>query len=326
MRINQRLKENNKAVVSPVATQVGGFFLSICIFFLGIILFENTLAEWSNWFWVWVWRIIFYPVLVTLSVKFFKAGLGPVMPIGSTGVPRLFGKPIEKAVYDTGHHWEIPGKGNKMAIVDMRSESIELLLNVTTGGKVDGKPGPKMKMVCKLNLNFYVYDPHIYVEVKEFKKTFESMLSQAFLGFSSTKSADDMLEMDKDTIRNEIIAHIKEIEGPGFKIEDFGIEIQEHTISVADGFEFADARTREAYEAIGREEKEKISQKTEIEHFTNLANGLVTASNGKLSFSEAYLRIHQQYGKNPPNENVLRLAGIDEETIKFLMNILNRRS
>lgn len=326
MRINQRLKENNKAVISPVATQVGGFFLSICIFFLGIILFENTLAEWSNWFWVWVWRIIFYPVLVTLSVKFFKAGLGPVMPIGSTGVPRLFGKPIEKAVYDTGHHWEIPGKGNKMAMVDMRSESIELLLNVTTGGKVDGKPGPKMKMVCKLNLNFYVYDPHIYVEVKEFKKTFESMLSQAFLGFSSTKSADEMLEMDKTTIVKAIKKHIKGIDGDKFKIEDFGIEIQESTISVADGFEFADARTREAYEAVGREEKEKESQKTETDNLIELALNLVKASKDKLSFSEAYLRIHQQYGKNPPEEKIFRIAGIDEETIKFLTNILNRRS
>lgn len=326
MRIEQRLKENDKAVISPVSTQLGGFFLSVCIFFLGIILFENTIAEWSNWFWGWVWRIPSYYWLFRLCLKFFKAGLGPVMPIGNTGVPRLFGKPIERFVYNTGRHWEIPGKGNKMAMVDMRSESIELLLNVTTGGTVDGKPGPKMKMVCKLNLNFYVYDPHIYVEVKEFKKTFESMLSQAFLGFSSTKNADEMLEMDKTTIVDAIKKHIEDIDGDEFKIEDFGIEIQESTISVADGFEFADTRTREAYEAVGREEKEKESQKTETDNLIQLALNLVAASNDKLSFSEAYLRIHQQYGKNPPEEKIFRIAGIDEETIKFLTNILNRRS
>lgn len=320
MRVEQRLQSQDRAVVSPVSSQLGGFLLSLCIILIGIILFENTIAEWVNVTWAWILRVPTYIFLAVVSIRFFKAGLmKEPMPIGSAAIPRIFGAPVEKAVLKTGRHWEIPGKGNKSVTIDMRSEEEKLELFVTTEDNV--------KMVCKLNLNYYVYDQHIFAETKNFKNTFSSMLSQAFLGFASKNTANAMLKMNKTRIIQAIVKHIKAMPGTDFKLQDFGIEVQKSTISVSDGFDFADQRTRDAYELETREKMEREGQIIETEHFINLANQLVEGSGNTLSFEEAYLRILQRYGegKNLPEEKILRLAGLPEEVIQFLKQIFNRK-
>ena len=265
--LHKRLKDSGRILIDPLSTQIGGLLLSVCIFLIGIILFENTIGEWSGGGWRWTWRIIFYLLLIYPTYKFFKSGLAEPIPMGNAGIPRFFGKPNEKVVYPTGRYWELPGRGNKMVIIDMRSQGIKLKINVTTQDN--------HKMICPLNLNYHVYNPNIFAEVKEFENTLESMLSQAFLDLSSSTDAKDMLQLKKTEVLQKIIEHIQEIDGDGFKIEDFGIEIQKTTISVADGFDFADQKTRDAYEAVGREEKEIESQEIEIEHFLDLTQLLV---------------------------------------------------
>lgn len=311
--LHKRLQDSGRVLIQPLPTQIGGLLVSVCIFLLGIILFEHTIGEWSGGGWRWFWRIIFYPAFIYPAYKFFKTGLTEPIPMGHAGIPRFFGKPSEKVVYPTGRYWELPGKGNKMITVDMRSQGIELKINVTTKDN--------LKMICPLNLNYHVYNPNVYAELKDFKKTFESMLSQAFLDLSSETNAPEMLQLRKTDVLKKIVEHIKDIDGDEFKIEDFGIEIQQSTISVADGFDFADQKTRDAYEAVGREEKERESQIIEINHFLSLAKRLVTDSNNVIPFNEAYLRIHQQYGKNAPDEKVYRLAGLPDDLFQFLTQV-----
>lgn len=316
--LHKRLKDNGRVLIDPLPTQIGGLLLSVCIFLIGTILFEHTIGELSGGIWRWIWRIIFDSTVIILAYKFFKTGLAEPIPMGHAGIPRFFGKPSEKIVYPTGRYWELPGKGNKMVVVDMRSQGIELKINVTTKDN--------LKMICPLNLNYHVYNPNVYAELKDFKKTFDSMLSQAFLDLSSDTDAKDMLQVRKTDVLEKIVTHIKDIPGPDpnvedFKIDDFGIEIQEKTISVADGFDFADQTTRNAYEAVGQEKEERKSQRIEIAHFLKLANRLVTQSGGTIPFNEAYLRIHQQYGKNAPDEKVYRLAGLPENLFEFLTQV-----
>lgn len=311
--LHKRLQDNGRVVINPVASQFTGIFLSISVFLILVIIFENTVGEWSGGGWRWMWRIIFYPFFIYLTVKFFKAGLDKdVIPVGSGAVPRIFGKPQEKYLYGPGRYWNVPGKGNKPVIVDMRSESIELKINVTTADN--------HKMICPLNLNYHVYNPNVYAEVKDFVKTFQSMLSQAFLDLSSDTKAEDMLQLKKNEIRGKIVEAIKDIDGDEFKIEDFGIEIQESTISAGDGFDFADQKTRDAFESIGREQKQKIFEETESDHFNNLATKMVTASGGKTSFNEAFLRVQQLYGRNAPKENVVRVPGVTEEAVANVLS------
>lgn len=314
--MEKRLSDNGKSLINPTASQASGVLWSLVLFLLGVVLFENTIAEWSNWFWVWVWRIPCYAIFGRLAIKFFKAGLEPVMAIGSAGIPRIFGRPVKKAAYTTGRHWVFPGPGNKMVPVDMRSESLDLKITVTTRDM--------FKMVCRLNLNFYIYDIHVFAEVKEFQKTFESMLSGAFLDFSSEKNADAMLKADKKEILDVIKGYIRDIPGTGFKIQEFGIETQENTISIADGFDFVDPRSRDAFELESREKKERVGQTVEFRGF--LAKAKTMAKQLKISESEAFLRVMQLYAhdRKLPDEKILRLAGLSDEFIEFLKKNLNR--
>ncbi len=305
--IRQRTETNGRVVISPITSQLAGIFISASLFLVVFIIFEDTIAESTRGFFRWLLRIVIYYFTARLAIKFFKAGLGEIIPIGSYGIPRIFGKPQEGYLYGPGRYWDFPGKGNKSVIVDMRSESIDLKITVTTFDN--------LKMICLLYLNYYVYNPNVYAEVKDFKKTLESMLSQAFLDLSSTTIAADMLQLKKADIREKIVEAIRDIEGPGFKIEDFGIEIQQATISVGDGFDFVDQKTRDAFEAVTREEKQRDSEITEKNHFSKLAQELVDESKGKMTYNEAFLRIQQLYGRNAPKETVVRIPGLTEEAV-----------
>lgn len=314
--MEKRLSSNGKTLINPIASQAAGVLWSIVLFLIGVVLFENTIAEWSNSFWVWVWRIPFYPTLAWLAIKFFKAGLEPVMAIGSAGIPRIFGRPVSNAVYTTGRHWVFPGPGNKMNPVDMRSGGLELKVTVTTKDNY--------KMFCPINLNFYVYDPHVHAEVKDFEKTFQSMLSGAFLDFSSEKKAKEMLQVSKKEILEAIKKHIRAIPGTGYKIKEFGIETQQNTISIADGFDFVDQRSRDAFELKPREKRERKGQDVEFTGF--LAKAKLMAKDLNISENEAFLRVMQLYApdRKLPDEKILRLAGLPDELIDFLNKTLNR--
>lgn len=305
--IRQRTETNGRVVINPIISQFAGLFISTSLFLIVFIIFENTIAESTRGLFRWLLRIVTYYLTAKLAIKFFKAGLGEIIPIGSYGIPRIFGKPQEGYLYGPGRYWDFPGKGNKPVIVDMRSESINLKITVTTKDN--------LKMICEINLNYYVYNPNVYAEVKEFIKTLESMLSQAFLDLSSDTKAENMLQLKKGDIREKIVKAIEDIEGDDSKIEDFGIEIQKATISAGDGFDFVDQKTREAFEAVTREEKQKKSEKTEKDHFSQLAQDLVDASKGQMTYNEAFLRIQQLYGRNAPKETVVRIPGLTEEAV-----------
>lgn len=305
--IRQRTETNSRVVINPIISQLAGLFISASLFLVVFIIFENTIAESTRTIFRWILRIVIYYFTARLAIKFFKAGLGEIIPIGSYGIPRIFGKPQEGYLYGPGRYWDFPGQGNKPVVIDMRSESIDLKITVTTKDN--------LKMICPLNLNYYVYNPNVYAEVKDFKKTLESMLSQAFLDLSSETNAEDMLQLKKGDIREKIVEAIKDIEGSGFKIEDFGIEIQQATISAGDGFDFVDQKTREAFEAVTREEKQRISEQTEKNHFSKLAQELVDESKGKMTYNEAFNRIQQLYGRNAPKETVVRIPGLTEEAV-----------
>lgn len=314
--LHKRLQASGKNVINPFPTQVTGMMFSLVIFILAICIFETLLLRWYGG-WVWIARVILVLISVSYIYKsFYKAGLQkePIPP-GFCGVPRNFGKPNEEAVYTTGRVWQFPGKGFEMVLVDMRSRSLELKIHITTKDT--------LKMVCPLVLNYVVYNPHLFIEIKDFEKSFQGKLSEVFIELSSSKTAAEMLQLGREKILTQIINKIKSIPPvDNFQIKDFGIEIQDSTIAVNDGFDFVDQKTRDIYESVGQEKKQKEAQTEELDHLVTCANKMVTASGDTLPFREAFLKAQQMYGKGAPNETIYHLSGLfSEDVLKFLSGI-----
>jgi len=313
MSIERRLIDEDKQIINPTTTQAVGILLSFLILLMPWVVFEKMIAENFNWFWVWIPRaFVVYFFGFFLALKFFRAGLEDVMQIGFVGIPRFFGKPIANFVYLTGRHWTIPGKGNGMQKVDMRSQTLKLSVSVTTKDLV--------KMMSTLSMQYMVYDPHIHVEVAEFKDNLQSNMGQAFLDISSENKAEEMLLIKKNDILKKIKKHLKKLPlARSFKLQNYGIEIQEDTISVGEGFNFFDDATRKAYELEAREKKELDGEKTEWEGFIERAEYLVIKSENKITFEEAFLRIMQLAGKHVPDEKIIRLADIPDSLKEIIL-------
>lgn len=318
--IQQRLEDDGKKIVDPIVSQIVGILASFILAMLGIIIFEAWLSELFVWMWnwlFWVFRILFWGASLLLGWKFLQAGLEPNMPVGFVGVPRLFGKPLDKAVYITGRHWTLPGKGNGMALVDIRRKSLEAIITVTSSDLV--------KMSCKLSMMYRVYDPHTHIEVDDFQKSFNSLMSQAFLDIASDTEAENLIKIEKSEIIDAVTRHICEMpKDSSYDLEDYGIEIIPSTISAGDGFDFFDDTTRNAYELKARELKQKEGEIEEVNHFINMAQEIADRSGGTVDFQTAFTRVHQQYGKGAPQEHILRVAGIPDGLIKVLIQNLEK--
>lgn len=310
--IDDRLKNAGKTLVDPLTTQLFGLLTTIALFFLLGGLFEKLVAQNVHIILCWGFRCIAHPLIIFVCYQFFKKGLETPIPAGYVGVPFFFGKTMANTVFVRGRHWSLPGKGNGFDLVDMRSQPLTVKTTIFSKDRV--------KMSNTTNLNFFIYDPHKAIQVKEYQKSFETTVSQSFLEMSSTKTAEEILDFERNNLVDLVIQHIQKLPVTGtLQLDDFGAEIQAHTIAT-EGFDFFDDRTREAFESEAREEKEKAAEIVQWKHFVNLAKELARDSN--IEMSEAFLRVMAVQGKQLPDERILRLAGLSEEVTKIINRIV----
>ncbi len=310
--ISERLKENGYTILNPTETQGAGILLTAILFFVFVIIFENKIAVViTDPVWLWVARIPYYIIMVIICIALYLTSLSDIVPPGSRGVFRFLGKPVKKLVYDPGVHFQLLGKGNKMLVVSMEPQRTTFEASVTS---LDG-----IEMATDGDLMYEVYDIDIYLEAGDFQKVLNTLVVQSFFTLGREHLTEAFLGLKSDTILESITKHIDQLPGEGFKLEDFGVEIKKDTIA-AKPFRFANPKSREAFESLGREKKEQLQQESEIDHFTNLANKIVEASELKgppfISFNDAFLIIHQQYGENP--QEVKRII-FDSPTIEKII-------
>lgn len=300
--------------LSAFTSQGIGFMASVLLLSITAIIIEGLFTV--NGIGVsTVWRVLMYTVIAIVIAKyFFMSGLEDMLPAGWIGLPRVFGSVPKDFIYDTGRHWTLPGKGNTMDPVDMRSQQLDVVTQIFS------KDSVKMKNLTRLN--FKVYDPYRFVMVKDFKNTLETIISNAFLTISSDQTASEILAFNKDSIIGTVKDHLEKLpENGSYKITDFGIEIQPNTIA-CEGFEFLDQKTKDAYESKAREKKERKGETVQFKHYLKLAKKLT--KNDEIELSEALIRIMQLHGKNAPDEKLFRIAGIDPEVVKNVLDFFKK--
>jgi hypothetical protein len=106
------------------------------------------------------------------------------------------------------------------------------------------------------------------------------------------------------------------------EIEEYGIRI---TGASSKGFDFLSDKVREAYEQKSIEKQQKIAQKTEMDHFVALAKDIVKASQGTMSFDDAFTEVLTNNGKSSRTRHEERKTfAVDSSIAELAKSIINK--
>jgi uncharacterized membrane protein len=307
-------------------SQIRGYQYAVVVGILVAIITTLLLASFFPQY--RVLRII-YSLLGILAgyksaVNFFKLGISKPIPPGKKGVLERFGKIItDKSVQvPSGKPWLIPWIED-VYLVDVQKNRVDV--------KASGFSKDELKMTCCGSILYEVFDPHTYMDKirdpKDLQLFMETSISGMLNDMMREYTAEVLIKGPGKTRASDIETKMKKVfmkmepkNHP--EIKEYGIRI---TGASSEGFDFSSETVRKAYEQKGIEEKEKQAQKTEMDHFVALAEDIVKASQGTMSFDDAFTEVLTNNGKSSRTRHEERKTfAVDSSIAELAKSIINK--